>query len=244
MNLRGCLFAAATATALVGATAPVQAASLSSFLTAGKSFSSSSGFSFAKDTTVKFTFLESRGAYQSQFGIYTSKTNGAPNFLLFRESQNSNPGSSNSNDNMGACGVTVVPSPCEKSFTFAAGTSYFLGLNDFKNSNGGTINRTTFSDDPIGPSKGNGARGMLFVEGPGSHTYSTSFPVNPAKTNTLTFAPGTLGIFVNDSYEQDLDGNDFIVKAEAVPEPATLAGLGLVAGSLVMSRRRKSAETA
>ncbi|NJO39535.1 MAG: PEP-CTERM sorting domain-containing protein [Cyanobacteria bacterium CRU_2_1] len=40
------------------------------------------------------------------------------------------------------------------------------------------------------------------------------------------------------------NGPDFKVAAESVPEPATLAGIGLIAGTLLLSRRRKDAEQA
>jgi hypothetical protein len=54
----------------------------------------------------------------------------------------------------------------------------------------------------------------------------------------------TTVIFDDDGANNDQDLNDFVFTARAtpvasVPEPTTIAGLGLVAGALAVSRRRK-----
>ena len=113
------LSVAAVATALVSICAPAHAVSLTGLT----DLNSTDGFSFDRDTTVKFTFLESHGEYQSVFGIYDASKNLLQN--LFSEVQKSDNG--NQNDWTGTCDVTV-PGPCEVNYTFQAGTQYFLGL--------------------------------------------------------------------------------------------------------------------
>jgi hypothetical protein len=113
------LSVAAAVTALVSICAPAHAVSLGS----STDLNSTNGFSFDLDTTVKFTFLESHGEYQSAFGIYDASKNLVQN--LFSEVQNSDNG--NQNDWAGSCGVTVS-GPCDVTYTFQAGTQYFLGL--------------------------------------------------------------------------------------------------------------------
>jgi hypothetical protein len=113
------LSVAAAATALFSICAPAHAVSL-----AGSSdLNSTEGFSFAQDTTVKFAFLESHGEYQSVFGVYDASKNLLQNLLA--EVQPSDNG--NTNDWTGTCGITV-PGPCDVTYTFQAGTQYFLGL--------------------------------------------------------------------------------------------------------------------
>ena len=113
------LSVAAGATALVSICTPAHAVSLTSLT----NLNATDGFSFDRDTTVKFTFLESHGEYQSAFGIYDASKNLVQN--LFSEVQNSDNG--NQNDWTGTCGVTVT-GPCGVDYTFQAGTKYFFGL--------------------------------------------------------------------------------------------------------------------
>ncbi|HEY9797234.1 MAG TPA: PEP-CTERM sorting domain-containing protein [Leptolyngbyaceae cyanobacterium] len=72
-------------------------------------------------------------------------------------------------------------------------------------------------------------------------------PVPSVVSSTnATFAPSDSGILVSfddNGAGPDRDFNDFrftITPARTVPEPTALAGLGLVAGALAFSRRRKS----
>jgi hypothetical protein len=113
------LSVAAVTTALVSICAPAHAVSLTSLT----DLNATDGFSFDRDTTVKFTFLESHGEYQSAFGIYDASKNLLQN--LFSEVQKSDNG--NQNDWAGTCGVTVT-GPCNVDYTFQAGTKYFVGL--------------------------------------------------------------------------------------------------------------------
>ncbi|MEC4984021.1 MAG: DUF4114 domain-containing protein [Oscillatoria sp. PMC 1068.18] len=75
------------------------------------------------------------------------------------------------------------------------------------------------------------------------------FAIYQTGENEWTFAIEDLFAGGFDNYTTDNDYNDMIVKVsgiapgtptESVPEPATLLGLSLVGGSLLLSRRRKS----
>lgn len=113
------LGAAVAATALFGICDPARAVSL-----AGSSdLNSTEGFSFAEDTEVTFTFLESHGEFLSAFGIYDASKNLL--FELFPETQASDNG--DVNDWEGTCGVSV-PGACEIAYVFEAGVDYFFGL--------------------------------------------------------------------------------------------------------------------
>jgi hypothetical protein len=231
MKLRGYLFAAATAiTAAVGLTAPAQAASL---------FNAGGPVSFGKDTRVEFKFHASHGAFQSTLSVYDENRN--PLEVLFTETipRDPLPGKNpqyNKVDSIGTCGITVNPAPCITTYHFLAGVQYYLGL---KSEETTTI---VFSDDPVG---GATPGGFKFVADVPSVSYPTRYaPPTGANFKSLVLQNGETAIFVNDPSTVDVDANDFIVTAKSVPEPATLAGLGVVAAGLIASRRRESDQTA
>ncbi|MCU0518899.1 MAG: DUF4114 domain-containing protein [Oscillatoria sp. Prado101] len=59
------------------------------------------------------------------------------------------------------------------------------------------------------------------------------------------FVSGGITIGFEDAADGgDRDYNDFIVNAEAVPEPITMGGLALGFGGMVMARRRMNRKTA
>ncbi|AFY67511.1 PEP-CTERM sorting domain-containing protein [Geitlerinema sp. PCC 7407] len=211
---------------LLAIASPGQAASLTSDVFG------SGGISFDQDTTLAFDFLESRGKYRSNFGVYVEE--GGDRSLvetLFSEvGAGYDPGSTDaSNDWLGTCGVTVLD--CAANFTFRAGQTYFFGLTG--------ANGTVFSD---------GLSTVFRYASDGSYTYNTQGPNwiqnNPGVTpDRKTVAVGSQEVLVaiNDSYEADVDVNDFIVKAspvERVPEPSALAGLAIAASAWAFSRRR------
>jgi hypothetical protein len=229
MNFRKSLVAAAAMTALVSVCAPAQAFS---FL--GATSNADGSFSFAKKTTVQFDFFSSHGAYQSNFNVYGS----SKNFLetLFKEevARDPLPGPKpdfNKNDSKGTCGITVLPLPCQTTYTFAKGVSYFLGLTS---KDGGKDKATVFTDAK--------ETSFNFVSGSETFDYYTNFKskLSQRTKETLTAAPGTTLIAVNDSWSGDRDYNDFIVKAEAVPEPGTIAALFGVGALGFMGRRRQA----
>ncbi|MEQ8968847.1 MAG: PEP-CTERM sorting domain-containing protein [Coleofasciculus sp. C1-SOL-03] len=192
---------------------------------------------FDQDTEVTFDFTGSNGKFGSMFGVVleSDPDNIIPP-VLFAEDPAFDPGPIG--DFQGTCGV-VVPDPCTATFTFLAGETYSLAL---KSDNG-----TVYSTDSLNP-----------VD-----------PANPASPQTRQFAffqdETTLPPLTNESGEGSVDPfdkfailiedkggsrdfNDFRLTAMAtetdspasIPEPATLAGLGLVAGSLTLMRRRQA----
>jgi hypothetical protein len=251
MKLKQFIASVGIAAATLTASAPAFAASFSA-----ATLKSDDGFSFDKKTTVNFDFISSRGGNRSRFGIFAKNGNTltAVDWLFTeskrRDSGNNTPNNiANQDDSLGTCSETApnlaVPAPCSKKFTFQAGVTYLLGLEDLGILTGTPINGTrVYSNDPVGPI-GNNARGMAFVQGPGNPIIYTNFVPNGQDlslrtTTTLPLTARQVGIFVNDSWNGDLDQNDFVLRAEAVPEPATLLGLGAVAGGMVLARRRKA----
>lgn len=169
------------------------------------------GIKFDKTTTVDFWFMESNGKFKSTLSVYNADTQAAVNPFLFKEAA---PGYDvpKTGDFHGTCPATVT-SPdglCHTWFTFEAGVNYSLLLDS---GNNGKIYSTT-----------------------GLNT-----PVNPAGAIFTAMDPYTYQIQFEDRGVTPADFNDFIVKAEIkhVPEPAALAGLGLVAGTMTLIRRRQ-----
>jgi PEP-CTERM motif len=234
MNFRQCLFATAAASALVGFSAPAQAASFlgvpvvtdSSAASGIKGYAatmpfSNSVFTPTKNTTVTFSVedlgLGSRGKLLSKVGFMS----GGSFTSLLEETSAYNPGSNTSNDWLGTCGVAITT--CKTSFTFQQGVNYTLGLL--------TGNKFT----------------AFGVAQEGSYTFSTkSDEMKP--TFTTVSAPGSYilgfedkGYFrSNGQYWHDYQ--DWTIKAtvepESVPEPASLLGLSLVGGGFFFSRRK------
>jgi len=231
MNFRKPLVAAAAVSALMSVCAPAQAFS---FL--GATSNSDGSFSFAKDTKVEFDFFASHGAYQSNFNVYGSGKNLLTTLFKEEVARDPLPGPKpdyNKDDSKGTCGITVLPVPCQTTFTFAKGVSYFLGLTANKD-------KTVYTDAA--------ETSFNFVSGSEKFVYYTNYKdgnLNKRKSVDLYADPGTTLIAVNDSWKGGRDYNDFIVKAKksaAVPEPGTVGAL-LGAGALgLINRRRKASE--
>lgn len=240
-------------TAIVFATAPAQAAKLTASdlglptLSANAPIGSGANsttsafpyrantFTPAKELRVKFslnlTGLGSRGMGLSSFG-YT--TTGQPGFSsIFSETTAYDKGSSaKGNDWLGTCNKAIT-GVCEVTVDFKAGKTYQLGL----------------------LSKGISHYAVAALDKFTFDTSSDQYYQNgtvPGMKNPFTTvsAPGQMFIGLEDGEYRKSGNNyyydyqDWVVKAEAVPEPATLAGLGLVAGGLLTARRRKANQSA
>ena len=177
-----------------------------------------SGISFDTDTNVVFDFVSSNGRFRSDLGVF--EVNGSTaTFLGTVLLSETAPGFVDFEpDFPGTC------SNCASAYTFSAGTTYTLGLISEQFTAAGVVPRgTLFSTDSLNIG---------------------STPMNNAIfAGSLFSDAGTTVIFDDNGADDDQDLNDFVFTARAVPEPTTLAGLGLVAGALAVSRRRKASKT-
>lgn len=221
--------AAATAIAGLVFTAPAQAFSFNN-----------SGILFNRNTTVKFDFVGSHGWFKSSFGVL-DLTTGNKTFLLSEVKRSDNGGQF---DHKGTCGNTVLS--CSATFNFQAGNQYAFFLDS------GTDvwhDYDIYSTDSMNASGLGFANQFKFLQGTSVlsdlryQQYATSPISNLATTPGIQTAnpfAGPVLIAIEDSgVNGHRDFNDFLVTAQAVPEPATLAGLGLVASAMAMYRRRK-----
>jgi len=253
MNLKSTsVFAGLIAgSALALSTLPAQAFTLNS----------NGSITFAAPETLEFTFLESRGFFKSSYGIYDSGKNlvttlfteNAPGYDLGRSDANG--------DWLGTCGITVTPAPCKINYTFASGT-YFFGLDSapqggktFTEASGNfnvgvPLSTPSLPAPPLGGYV-SAAPNQAFISTADTYTRSTIGPGSggPAGFSTIDTSSFDFFTAINDTFTGDADVQDFIVGArivttppETVPEPATLAGLGLVAGAMTMLRRRKGSQ--
>lgn len=226
--------AAAAATALLSFSGPARAFGFGT-----------SGISFSQNTDVTFKFIQSTGANLSNLGIYevNGNTVGAKVANLFQESQRSNNFNSIGNTAAKATGylgtAANLTGPAQVSFTFLANKVYTLGLfNQGWNSTWTRYSTTSLNtryglQHAVFGSSGSKTADGQAMAGVGSYQSS-----NP-------FVSGGITIGFEDAADGgDRDYNDFIVNAEAVPEPITMGGLALGFGGMVMARRRMNRKTA
>ena len=198
------------------------------------------GIHFTTDTTVQFTFNRSIGAYQSTLGIYDDNRT-----LVQRLFSETKP-----YDTAPAPGVPVgsfgnaVTSPdgnITQTFTFLANRTYALGLDS-------TPNGTIFSTSAWNPNR---AQQVVFLPGAQPalpNPLTTPFPTgadtnqfpNPANFASVShpFQVFTVG-FDDRGNGLDRDFQDFVVTAQAVPEPFTVAGTAIAAAGFAIARKRK-----
>jgi hypothetical protein len=231
-------FTAAAATAIAGlvSAAPAQAFSFGN-----------AWISVKENTRVQFDFLESHGDYTSTFGIY-NKTTGNKTSLFAELPYGGGSDAGGKLDHMGTCGITVLN--CSQYFTFEVDNEYAFYLESLDRPNDilysvDDMNRapaystqTKFFSDPAAVLADDSFRNKN-VGIRQTHTLHTSAGEN----SNLSDGP-VLIAFEDSGRLGDHDFNDFLVEAKvSVPEPATLAGLGLVAGAMALSRRRQTDKT-
>jgi hypothetical protein len=237
MKTQAKFFTAAAATAIAGlvSAAPAQA------FTFGNDW-----ISVDEDTRVQFDFFESHGDYTSKFGIYNQTTDSF--HYLFEEVSQGGSDAGGMLDNLGTCGITVLD--CSQEFTFEVGNDYAFFLESLDRPNDilysvDDMNRapaystqTKFFSDPAAVLADESFRNKN-VGIRQTHTLHTSAGENPSLSDS-----SVLIAFEDSGRLGDHDFNDFLVQAKvSVPEPATLAGLGLVAGAMALSRRRQTDKT-
>ena len=219
---------AATATAMLGVAAPANAFNFGT-----------NGISFETNQEVKFNFSSSNGAFQSTLKIFEVLTSGAvqsvdngDNGVVLEETRGSDNGSRNGYRATLGNAVQMV----NNTFTFLANRVYTLGLvSTYNGNNAGTVyttsslNYTGLQRAAFGSTGGQEGKAL-----PGLASLQAGNPFS-----------GPVAIAFEDIKWASADGdfNDFVVTAEAVPEPLTMGGLALGAAGLAAARRSRKRRT-
>ncbi len=229
MKLTKCLLSAAAAAAtVVGAvSSPAQAFSFGP-----------GGIRFDRDTTVDFSFIESHGYFRQRFGV--QEIGGSRTNLMWETTRSDN--NSWANDWQGTCGSALLN--CNASFTFKAGKSYSLFLDAIDDCGGTYVlgEAVKFFNAPEAATVLADTSYRDYNRSPNSLLSRTA-----GTNNANPFAAPVLIAFEdyglrNNASDDHVDYNDFMLTAQAratVPEPATLAGLGVVVGGFGFARRRR-----
>lgn len=223
---------AAIALGIVGFVTPAQAATFGT-----------EGIQFDKTTRASFTFLNTQGAYTSSLRVVEDLGSGLFRDLgvtLFSETRQSDAGGAN--DWLGNCGAGRTVSNCTTSFTFEAGVKYAFLLDSGSNGR-------VFSTSALNTQFGRSQQAKFFDDASSLPTQTgqyemTSFLRTQPGLSADPYAAPVLIAFDDRGAGNDVDFNDFKVtmSAEAVPEPTALMGLGLVAGTIALRRRKAIAE--
>jgi hypothetical protein len=215
---------AATATAMLGVAGPANAFTFGT-----------NGISFETNQEVKFNFSSSNGAFQSTLKIFEVLTNGpveAAGGGLFEEVNASDDGSKRGYEATLGNAVQMV----NDTFTFVAGKVYALGLASTYNGRDAGIVYTTSSLNRSGLQRAvfGSTGGQEGIALPGASSLQAGNPFS-----------GPVAIAFEDIKWASADGdfNDFVVTAEAVPEPLTMGGLALGAAGLAAARRSRKRRT-
>jgi len=246
MNFQRTLLSVATATTLLGL---VSTASANAFSLTTNNYIQGDG------STLKFGFLGSYGAFKSTFGIY-NVTTGQSTSLFQEINRHSLLGQKL--DNYGnADNINVL----KTQFTFESNNQYTFFLEN--NTESATVYSTTKHNTNT-PSKIFGQQAKFFsdlsvlndqsykyLNPPSGLNTSTNSDLAKAdgtianllagKTGLIAFEDNGIDRTTNQWYHRDY--NDFLVSAQvvqvSVPEPTTLIGLGMVAGTMTLVRRRR-----
>lgn len=194
-------------------------------------------FTPSQELNVRFsvllpTGLGSRGMGMSNFGYYTVE-NGVSTFKsIFTETKAYDPGSgAKTNDWLGSCGKAITGT-CEVTVSFKAGQTYQLGLLAKGISTYGVASLDEFTFDTSSDQFYNNGT----VAGHPN-------PFTTVKEEGALFIGMEDGEYKKSGNSYYYDYQDWVVKAQ-VPEPATVIGLGVVAGGLLAARRRKVGQSA
>ncbi|MFP4100470.1 PEP-CTERM sorting domain-containing protein [Coleofasciculus sp.] len=191
------------------------------------------GILFDEDTTIEFDFIRSQGLFQSTLFVVEAANPTDMSNPLFVENA---PFDDTSPDFIGTCPTSVtVPgsSSCTNEFTFKADVEYSLALFSGENNPAGTDGFVYSTDALNTPAN----RQAFVFDGVVLPPYT-----GPGEGSSDPLLGKVTIAFDDKGAGNDGDFQDFIITAmekESIPEPATLVGLGLVAGSLTLIRRRQ-----
>lgn len=227
----------ATTLGLVGFVAPAQALSLGI-----------GGIQFDQQTQVNFTLINSQGAYTSALKVVEDLGNGQYKDLgvtLFSEMRQSD--NRSANDWLGTCGEGKAIANCNASFTFESGIKYSFLLDSGRNGK-------VFSTSALNTKFQGSQQAKFFDDADQIPTTSAQFDMrsflrtNDGSGNVDPFSSPVFVAFDDRGAGNDKDFNDFkftmqaVAEPEAVPEPVSTVGIGLVAGAFVLNRRRDRAK--
>lgn len=223
-----------------------------------------SGIQFDRDTSINFTFDQSRGSYQSSLWVAQSlPANSGYNNIsrLFYETKPSDNGSANDWKGTFGNAVTSDNGSISQTFTFLQDQIYALLLwSDTGSGNPGEqyVSSTTFMNSSLwfaADSKfrrsdclATGCQQAVFgdfslnydaKDYPFSNANGGKGPEQFQSVTLAQLAQGTKISFDDGGGSSDVDFQQFSLSAELVPEPVTVLGTMLGIGALAAARSKK-----